>query len=110
MLLRAFLNDTTSCASYLFGCGTQAKLAVVDPHAELVDDYLATAAALGAAGCYHGLVEHSRTAAQRTTPLRSSRRAVLGSAAFWRHCRTLAQLDVLALPATRVVRAVLARA
>jgi hydroxyacylglutathione hydrolase len=32
----------------LFGCGTHAKLAVVDPHAELVDDYLATAAALGA--------------------------------------------------------------
>src|SRR5205085_9121535 len=48
MLLRPFLNDATSCASYLFGCGTQAKLAVVDPHAELVDDYLATAAALGA--------------------------------------------------------------
>jgi photosystem II stability/assembly factor-like uncharacterized protein len=37
------LNDATSCASYLFGCGTHAKLAVVDPHAELVDDYLATA-------------------------------------------------------------------
>src|SRR5436305_15210905 len=48
MLLRPFLNEATSCASYLFGCGTQAKLAVVDPHAELVDDYLATAAALGA--------------------------------------------------------------
>src|SRR5256885_6894596 len=48
MLLRPFLNDATSCASYLFGCGTHAKLAVVDPHAELVDDYLATAAALGA--------------------------------------------------------------
>ena len=48
MLLRPFLNDSTSCASYLFGCGTHAQLAVVDPHAELVDDYLATAAALGA--------------------------------------------------------------
>src|SRR5213592_403554 len=48
MLLRPFLNDTTSCASYLFGCGTHAKLAVVDAHAELVDDYLATAVALGA--------------------------------------------------------------
>src|SRR5881409_184960 len=48
MLLRPFLNDATSCASYLFGCGTHAKLAVVGPHAELVDDYLATAAALGA--------------------------------------------------------------
>ena len=48
MLLRPFLNDATSCASYLFGCGTHARLAVVDPHADLVDDYLATAAALGA--------------------------------------------------------------
>jgi hydroxyacylglutathione hydrolase len=48
MLLRPFLNDVTSCASYLFGCGTHAKLAVVDPHADLVDDYLATAGALGA--------------------------------------------------------------
>src|SRR5207244_9689776 len=47
MLLRPFLNDATSCASYLFGCGTQAKLAVVDPHADLVDDYLAAAAAVG---------------------------------------------------------------
>ena len=48
MLLRPFLNDATSCSSYVFGCGTHAKLAVVDPHADLVDDYLATAAALGA--------------------------------------------------------------
>jgi len=48
MLLRPFLNDKTSCASYLFGCGTHAKLAVGDPHADLVDDYVATAAALGA--------------------------------------------------------------
>src|SRR5438067_10511172 len=47
MLLRPFLNDASSCASYLFGCGTQAKLAVVDPHADLVDDYLLAAAALG---------------------------------------------------------------
>ena len=48
MLLRPFLNDASSCASYLFGCGTHSKLAVVDPHADLVADYLATAAALGA--------------------------------------------------------------
>jgi len=48
MLLRPFLNDATSCASYLFGCGTHAKLAVVDPHADLVHDYLAAASALGA--------------------------------------------------------------
>jgi len=32
----------------LFGCGSHAKLAVVDPHADLVDDYIAMAAQLGA--------------------------------------------------------------
>ena len=48
MLLRQFLNDAGSCASYLFGCTTYGKLAVVDPHADLVDDYVSTAAAIGA--------------------------------------------------------------
>ncbi len=48
MLLRPFLNDAGSCASYLFGCTTHSKLAVVDPHADLVDEYVAAAAAIGA--------------------------------------------------------------
>ena len=47
MLLRPFLNDASSCASYLFGCGTHGKLAVVDPHVDLVDNYLAAATVLG---------------------------------------------------------------
>ena len=47
MLLRPFLNDAGSCASYLFGCTSHSKLAVVDPHVDLVDDYLASAAAIG---------------------------------------------------------------
>jgi glyoxylase-like metal-dependent hydrolase (beta-lactamase superfamily II) len=47
MVLRPFLYDATSCASYLFGCTTHGKLAVVDPHADLVDDYLAAAEAVG---------------------------------------------------------------
>jgi glyoxylase-like metal-dependent hydrolase (beta-lactamase superfamily II) len=47
VLLRPFLNDAGSCASYLFGCTTYRKLAVVDAHADLVDDYLETAAAIG---------------------------------------------------------------
>jgi len=47
MLLRPFLNDSGSCASYLFGCTTHSKLAVVDAHADLVDEYLALAAAVG---------------------------------------------------------------
>ena len=48
MLLRPFLNDATSCASYLFGCTSYAKLAVVDPHADFVDDYIEAAAGISA--------------------------------------------------------------
>ncbi len=47
MVLRPFLNDETSCASYLFGCTTHRMLAVVDPHADLVDAYLSAAEAIG---------------------------------------------------------------
>jgi len=47
MFLRPFLNDAGSCASYLFGCTTHNKLAVVDAHIDLVDDYLAAANAIG---------------------------------------------------------------
>jgi glyoxylase-like metal-dependent hydrolase (beta-lactamase superfamily II) len=47
MVLRPFLNDAGSCASYLFGCTTHNKLAVVDAHVDLVDEYLAAAAAIG---------------------------------------------------------------
>ena len=45
MILRPFLNDASSCASYLFGCTTHEQLAVVDPHADLVDAYVAASAA-----------------------------------------------------------------
>jgi hydroxyacylglutathione hydrolase len=47
MILRQFLNDAGSCASYLFGCTAHGKLAVVDPHADLVRDYISAAAAIG---------------------------------------------------------------
>jgi glyoxylase-like metal-dependent hydrolase (beta-lactamase superfamily II) len=47
MLLRPFLNDAGSCASYLFGCTSHGKLAVVDAHIDLVDEYVAAAAATG---------------------------------------------------------------
>jgi glyoxylase-like metal-dependent hydrolase (beta-lactamase superfamily II) len=40
VILRPFLYAETACASYLFGCLTERKLAVVDPHEALVDDYL----------------------------------------------------------------------
>jgi glyoxylase-like metal-dependent hydrolase (beta-lactamase superfamily II) len=47
MLFRPFLNDAGSCASYLFGCMSHSKLAVVDPHVDLVDSYLEAAARTG---------------------------------------------------------------
>jgi glyoxylase-like metal-dependent hydrolase (beta-lactamase superfamily II) len=43
MILRPFLYEETACASYLFGCLSHSRLAVVDPHVELVEDYLETA-------------------------------------------------------------------
>jgi hydroxyacylglutathione hydrolase len=48
MLLRPFLNDASSCASYLFGCTTYSRLAVVDAHVDLVDAYVAAAERVGA--------------------------------------------------------------
>ncbi len=47
MFFRQLLNDDTACASYVLGCATHGQLAVVDPHVDLVDDYLALAEAQG---------------------------------------------------------------
>jgi hydroxyacylglutathione hydrolase len=47
LLLRPFLSDAGSCASYLFGCTSKHKLAVVDPHVDLVESYLQAAARAG---------------------------------------------------------------
>jgi hydroxyacylglutathione hydrolase len=47
MFFRQLLNDDTACASYLLGCKSRARLAVVDPHVDLVDDYVALADAQG---------------------------------------------------------------
>jgi hydroxyacylglutathione hydrolase len=47
MILRQFLVPETACASYLFGCTTHGKLAVVDPHVSLVEEYLAAAEQIG---------------------------------------------------------------
>jgi hydroxyacylglutathione hydrolase len=40
---RQLLNETTACASYLLGCKTHSAFAVVDPHVDLVDEYVAMA-------------------------------------------------------------------
>lgn len=48
MFFRQLLNDETACASYLLGCKSRGELAVVDPHVDLVDAYVALAEAQGA--------------------------------------------------------------
>jgi glyoxylase-like metal-dependent hydrolase (beta-lactamase superfamily II) len=49
VFFRQLLNDETACASYLLGCKTHGTFAVVDPHVDLVDAYVALADAQGAA-------------------------------------------------------------
>jgi hydroxyacylglutathione hydrolase len=47
MYFRQLLNDETACASYLFGCKSKSRFAVVDPHVDLVDEYVRLAEAQG---------------------------------------------------------------
>ena len=47
MFFRQLLNDATACASYLLGCKTHGRFAVVDPHVDLVDEYVRLADAQG---------------------------------------------------------------
>jgi hydroxyacylglutathione hydrolase len=47
MFFRQLLNDASACASYVFGCKTKGRLAVVDPHVDLVDEYVRVADAQG---------------------------------------------------------------
>jgi hydroxyacylglutathione hydrolase len=47
MILRPFLYEDTACGSYLFGCLTHSRLAVVDPHVELVGAYIEAAERAG---------------------------------------------------------------
>jgi glyoxylase-like metal-dependent hydrolase (beta-lactamase superfamily II) len=48
MIFRQILHPATGCASYIFGCTGKKELAVVDPHAEHLDDYVAVADAANA--------------------------------------------------------------
>jgi hydroxyacylglutathione hydrolase len=48
MILRRFIVNQTGCASYLFGCTSRGEVGVVDPHAELVGDYIEAAESVGA--------------------------------------------------------------
>jgi glyoxylase-like metal-dependent hydrolase (beta-lactamase superfamily II) len=48
MILRRFIVPETGCASYLFGCTSKGEVGVVDPHADLVGDYIEIADRAGA--------------------------------------------------------------
>lgn len=48
MFFRQLLTDETACASYVLGCLTHSQLAVVEPHVDLIDEYVAVADAQGA--------------------------------------------------------------
>jgi hypothetical protein len=63
---RQLLNDETACASYLLGCKTHSRFAVVDPHAELVDEYIALAEGQGNRS--HGLPSRGRGGRVRASP------------------------------------------
>jgi glyoxylase-like metal-dependent hydrolase (beta-lactamase superfamily II) len=43
MFFRQLLFEPTACASYLLGCKTHSQFAVVDPHVDLVDEYVGLA-------------------------------------------------------------------
>ena len=47
MYFRQLLNDETACASYLLGCKSRSQFAVVDPHIDLVDEYIVLAEGQG---------------------------------------------------------------
>jgi hydroxyacylglutathione hydrolase len=47
MFFRQLLNDETACASYLLGCKSKSRFAVVDPHVDMVDAYIGLAEAQG---------------------------------------------------------------
>jgi hydroxyacylglutathione hydrolase len=49
LYFRQLLNDDTACASYLLGCKTHSAFAVVEPHVDLVDEYIALVESQGAA-------------------------------------------------------------
>jgi hydroxyacylglutathione hydrolase len=48
VFFRQLLNDQTACASYILGCKTHSAFAVVEPHIDLVDEYLAIVESQGA--------------------------------------------------------------
>jgi hypothetical protein len=76
MLLRPFLNDAGSCASYLFGCTSHGKLAVVDAHAVWVPETEIRVIS----GRVCGVATSCRARASSLSELDATRRAVRDAA------------------------------
>jgi hydroxyacylglutathione hydrolase len=47
MILRRFIVPETGCASFLFGCTSKGEVGVVDPHVDLVSEYVSVADSVG---------------------------------------------------------------
>jgi glyoxylase-like metal-dependent hydrolase (beta-lactamase superfamily II) len=58
VFFRQLLNDETACASYVFGCTTHPNFAVVEPHIDLVDEYIAQGATIVAVLDTHVQADH----------------------------------------------------
>jgi hydroxyacylglutathione hydrolase len=105
MYFRQLLNDDTACASYLLGCKTAGELAVVDPHADLVDSYVALAEGQGAriAAVLETHVQADHLSGLPELVARTGATACLpeGAGVEFEHC-ALADGDVVTLGNTRL--------
>lgn len=105
MYFRQFLNDKTACASYLFGCNTAGKLAVVDAHIDLVDEYIAAAEGQGSeiAGVLetHVQADHVSGLPQLVKRTGATAYMPVGSGAAFEH-RPLADGELLELGNTAI--------
>jgi hydroxyacylglutathione hydrolase len=105
VFFRQLLNDETACASYLLGCKSRGALAVVDPHVDLVDDYIALAETQGVpiAAVFETHVQADHVSGLPALVERTSARAYLpaGSGVEFEH-HPLADRETVALGNTEI--------
>jgi hydroxyacylglutathione hydrolase len=105
VFFRQLLNDEAACASYLLGCKSRGALAVVDPHVELVDDYIALAEAQGVpiVGVFETHVQADHVSGLPALVERTGARAYLpaGSGVEFEH-RSLADGETVKLGNTEI--------
>jgi hydroxyacylglutathione hydrolase len=105
VFFRQLLNDEAACASYLLGCKSRGALAVVDPHVDLVDDYIALAEAQGVpiVGVFETHVQADHVSGLPALVERTGARAYLpaGSGVEFEH-RSLADAETVKLGNTEI--------